>query len=88
MPLLSSKMLKFHTIIIIVILGVILEIHNTNAECCGSYSTSCCINDRVSGYEKEKNCYKKDNLIKMCCGVGDCNILCCNCDGGCIQNKH
>lgn len=27
------------------------------------------------------------NLSKptFCCGVGSCNIFCCNCDGGCIK---
>ncbi len=43
-----------------------------NAECCDTVSKSGCADG---------------TLGTPCCGVGNCNIFCCRCEGGCRRNK-
>lgn len=31
-------------------------------------------------------CSLKDLAPPMCCGVGPCNVFCCDCDGGCVPD--
>ena len=34
------------------------------------------------------DCTMLDNGQDFCCGIGKCNIMCCNCDGGCRPDKQ
>jgi hypothetical protein len=37
----------------------------------------------VLSVDAQSCCYQKLWVWEGCCGVGGCNIFCCNCDGGC-----
>ncbi len=65
-----SKFKKFLDYIPIACLCAIILVSNTDAECCGGlfYGTTLCC-DLTPPY--------------LCCGNGDCNFFCCNCDFGC-----
>lgn len=56
-------------------------IANALADCC--YSTPC------GQYFPVNYCTSTDPVDDYtCCGVGPCNIFCCNCDNGCIPFDH
>lgn len=75
-------MLTFRTIITIAILGVLYLTHQTDAKCCGFHPEYCIFrqDDTTRGIHN-------NTMMKLCCGVGDCNVFCCNCDGGCLWNS-
>ena len=58
----------------IVTVLVVLTAYESDAECCSSAKNGMCGD-------------KWYPPPKYCCGVGDCNIFCCNCDGGCIPGS-
>lgn len=58
--------------IIAVVVSVLVQIDQTDAECCSLAINGMCADKIVGAFD-------------FCCGVGSCNIFCCNCDGGCID---
>lgn len=82
-------MFKIQTIITFAILSIFLTVHYTKAECCGKFGDVCCKNISEPGCKNHLSAGDNESPYKKyCCGVGDCNIMCCNCDGGCIQNQN
>lgn len=68
-------MVAIRTIITIAILVALLAKHQTDAVCCGR--------PEPCGLNCNEMCGSTPVVGRWCCGVGDCNLLCCNCDGGC-----
>ena len=69
---------RFRTIISVFVFAVLCWVNNqTSAECCGWSVNNICNHVTVPP-------------DKWCCGKGECNIFCCNCDGGCVGpiSKH
>lgn len=69
-------MVAIRITITIAILIALLTKHQIDAVCCGRL-TPCMSLDC-----KEK-CSNTSVENSWCCGVGSCNMFCCNCDGGC-----
>ena len=50
---------------------------SVNADCCGCPITGYCNDGTTCGY-----------IPNLCCGWGQCNFFCCNCDGGCRSSSE
>lgn len=67
-------MVAIQTTITIAMLIALLANHQTGAKCC----------NRPTNTDNGKMCTTTAvGDDRWCCGVGSCNIFCCNCDGGC-----
>ena len=66
------QMMLSSKIVLLSVLGVLAIVAYTNAECCPCSNSGFCSDNTVCG-----------TYPNFCCAHGNCNIFCCNCDGGC-----
>ena len=74
------RMPPIRSILILVIITVLWTIPQADAECCRK--------PLVGKWGKDPTCGDQHvGESSFCCGVGTCNIFCCNCEGGCIPGS-
>lgn len=74
------------TSLLIVLLAMITQIGQSNAVCCnpGWVAYEC---DEFFGKCRETMCRDGSRANGEFCGVGQCNYIGCDCEGGCLTNS-
>lgn len=78
---------KIPTLICVVLLGAIATLNGINADCCSSFTVHyICL---LPSYEicTASICYDGTKVYGYYCGYGPCNVIGCNCAGGCRRNS-